>query len=137
MSSRNSSWRGQKTLGPQRPEPLASALSGFLEKSGLNDAIARLTVVDDWPRIVGPRIGKVTRALEVRGDALLIEVTSSAWLNELAMIRVDLLARINEDTSRPPIERIVFRLAEEPVDHNVADDRPIGRESSSTPTKRA
>lgn len=130
---------GRSPGGPRRPEPLSSALSGYLNKTGISEAIQRLTAVDDWPRVVGPRISRVTRALEVRGEALVVEVTSSAWLNELAMMKAEILARMNEASKRPPIERIILRLAESPVEHelDVAGDSVQTGTPPSTPTKRA
>ena len=109
-----------------RLTPLTDALSGYLEESGLEGKLRRLSAVDEWPRTVGPRIATVTRAVEVRGDALVVEVASSAWLNELSMIRNELLDRINETSDSPLVERILFRLAER------ADfDRPTTAETGA------
>ena len=101
--------------------PLAEALDGYLHDVGLADALARLAAIDEWASAVGARVSEVTRPVEVRGDTLVVEVSSSAWINELAMMSTLILRRVNERMGTPPIERLRFRLAEATLD----EPRPI------------
>lgn len=95
----------------KRPVPVSSVLSEYLRASGLDASIDRMVALDEWAGIVGGRIDRVTRAAEVRGDSLVVEVESSAWLNELAMMHGEILERVNRSTQGPPFGRILFRLA--------------------------
>ena len=92
--------------------PLGDALEGYLRDSGLEGALARLRAIDAWPAAVGERVSEVTRPVEVRGETLVVEVSSSAWINELAMMSTLILKRVNGCTDGPPIGRLRFRLAE-------------------------
>ena len=103
----------------RRPVPVSAVLGEYLASSGLEAAIERTRLLDDWSEVVGERIAGVTRAVEVRGDMLVVEVASSPWLNELTMMRGAILDRINGLPDRPPIGRILFRLA--------PDGPPAGR----------
>ena len=94
------------------PTPLAEALDAYLQGAGLADALARLAALDEWAAAVGARVSEVTRPVEVRGDTLVVEVSSSAWINELAMMSSLILKRVNERMGDPPIGRLRFRLAE-------------------------
>lgn len=91
---------------------LSGALAEYLDKSGLGDSLARLGAVDEWASAVGPRVAEVTRAVEVRGDVLVVEVLSSAWINELSMMRGLVLERVNASRAEAPVRAVRFRLAE-------------------------
>lgn len=92
--------------------PLSGVLAGFLDRSGLAESFGRLSAVDEWADAVGPRIGRVARAVEVQGDVLVVEVRSSAWINELSMMSGLILERVNAGTAGASIGRVRFRLAE-------------------------
>ena len=96
-----------------RPILMSTVLDAYLETSGLKAGLARTEAVKDWPEAVGARIAQISRAVEVQGEVLVVEVSSSAWLNELSLMRREILARINEGAERPPINRLLFRLAQD------------------------
>ena len=92
--------------------PVSEVLEEFLAESGLGESLERLGAMDDWPDAVGSRVSGVTSAVEVRGDTLVVEVASSAWLTELSMMKGLILERLNSRRGDAPIGRIRFRLAE-------------------------
>ncbi len=92
--------------------PVADALQGYLDRTGLAESLERLEAVEQWAGAVGARVSRVTRAVEVRGDELVVEVLSSAWIAELSMMRTLILEQVNSECSGPPIGSIRFRLAE-------------------------
>ena len=94
------------------PEPVRKVLAGYLDRTGLAESFARLRALDEWAGAVGPRVSRVTRPVEVRGDTLVVEVISSAWLAELSMMRGLILERVNAVRVGPAIGGIRFRLAE-------------------------
>jgi len=91
---------------------VGEVLEGYLAESGLGESLARLGALDDWPGTVGDRVSGVTRPVEVRGDTLVVEVLSSAWLNELSMMKGMILERLNSGRADATIGDIRFRLAE-------------------------
>ena len=117
-------------------EPLADALGAFLDRSGIAESLDRLGALDEWAEVVGRRVSQVTRAVEVRGDTLVVAVLSSAWINELATIRGLILTRLNERRSGPKIGDIRFRLAENPDELGAREDDPARRDGSVTEPKR-
>ncbi len=48
------------------------------------------------------------------GSVLIVEVRSSAWLNELDMMKDEILRRLNEGRDEGRIEAIRLVLAEQP-----------------------
>jgi len=95
-----------------RPVRVGDVLGGVLEEHGLKDEVKQAGVVEFWPELVGEHVAAVTRAKVVVSGALFVEVRTSAWLNELNMMREDFLGRVNERLPETPLERIVFVLAE-------------------------
>ena len=92
--------------------PVSEVLEEFLAESGLGESLERLGAMDDWPDAVGSRVSGITTPVEVRGDTLVVEVVSSAWLTELSMMKELILDRLNSRRGDAPIGRIRFRLAE-------------------------
>lgn len=92
--------------------PVAEVLEGYLDRTGLGDSLARLAAMDEWAAAVGERVSGVTRPVEVRGETLVVEVLSSAWINELSMMGELILERLNARGTGPPIGQVRFRLAE-------------------------
>jgi predicted nucleic acid-binding Zn ribbon protein len=93
-----------------RPGParLGGLLPAVLERLGVRDQVRRMEVLELWPDIVGEQLAQCTKAKDITGATLFVEVRSSAWLMELNMMREDFLARVNDRVGDVPFERIVF-----------------------------
>ncbi len=93
-------------------KPVGDLVSQLLKDQGLDRQIQRVSVLDEWPTVVGERVAAMTRAKAVSGKDLIVEVKSSPWLMELNMMRVQILERLNHGHEDAPIERLVFVLGE-------------------------
>jgi len=94
-----------------RPETLASAMSSFLERSGLEERIEAAAAVPEWPERVGDAIAAVTRPIRVTEDGtLLVAVRTSAWLMELRMMEREIVRRLNADKRRGRVQSIRFLI---------------------------
>ncbi len=94
-----------------KPTRLGEVLPGVMGEGKLGERLAQAGVIVHWAALVGPQIAKVTQPLSVdRQGVLLVAVTSSAWMNELAMMEPELLRTINEKSGVRKIERIRWRL---------------------------
>lgn len=100
--------------GDGRPDRVGDLLGGLLRKWGVDREVARQGAKDRWAGVVGERIAGVTRARSVASGTLFVEVRSSAWMNELNLMRHELLRRLNAGEAEGRVERIVFVLAEHP-----------------------
>jgi predicted nucleic acid-binding Zn ribbon protein len=91
---------------------VGDVLGEVLRKHGVEKTVRRAGIADLWPEIVGEQLAKVTRVKGADGDALFVEVRSSAWVSELSMLKTEVLERVNARVADAPLARIVFVLAE-------------------------
>jgi len=96
----------------RKPQPVGEILDNLLQKLGIAEEVARQEVLHRWGPTVGEKIAAVSRAVAVSGDVLFVQVDSSAWMNELNLMRHDILRRLNAGAGDGRIERIVFTLSE-------------------------
>lgn len=102
-------------------------VADVLERTGVASQVERTRAVEQWERRVGEGIAAVTGPLRLAGSTLIVGVRSSAWLMELNMMKREILARLNVESSSVRVEKLVFVLAEA-VAPAPADPRgePIG-----------
>jgi len=77
-------------------EAISAVLSRVLHRLGLEDELEGWRAVSEWPRLVGPRMARHTRAVGFREGTLRVEVEGSAWMHELGFLKRDLIIRINQ-----------------------------------------
>lgn len=93
------------------PEPLGTALAGFLQRAGLTKRIEQASIVDEWAALVGEQIASVTAARMVTRDGtLFVDVTTNAWMQELSLMEPQLLKALRERPSGAAVQRIRWRL---------------------------
>jgi len=79
---------------------------------GIAEKVERASVVADWEELVGDHIARVATPVRVQGETLFVEVESASWRMELAMMRPQLMRKLNAGKRRGRIERIVFVQAD-------------------------
>jgi predicted nucleic acid-binding Zn ribbon protein len=77
------------------PRPLAAILPAVLEQLGLARTAEGWRAVSEWPAVAGERIARHTRALSFRDGTLAVEVEGSAWMQELSLLKRELLRNLN------------------------------------------
>lgn len=94
-----------------RAEPLGAAIERFLREQGHEPRVAQAAVLDDWARVAGPQIARVTEARSISADGtLLIAVSTNAWMSELSMHEPEIVARLNDGFDPPRVRRIRWLL---------------------------
>lgn len=98
--------------GSGQPQPVGDLLGRFLDRSGLAPKVEAAGAVQDWAERVGPQIAAVTEALRVSEGVLMVAVANSVWMNELNMMRGELMRRINAGRKEGRIKSLVFVMGE-------------------------
>jgi len=63
-----------------------------------------------WARIVGSEVASHARPQVIHGNVLWVEVSDSAWMQQLQFMKYELLKKINEELQPEIIEDIRFRM---------------------------
>lgn len=95
-------------MGRRRPRPIAEALGTFranLQPPGL---LGRLQA--EWESVVGPAIAAVARPVSERDGVVTVHCADSIWVEELNLMRDDLLARLREALEGEAPLDLRFRL---------------------------
>lgn len=95
----------------KKPEPIGDVLQGWIDQSGIATRIGQATVVPEWEKLVGPQIASVTAPTSVSADGTLwVQVTTHAWMNELSLMKPQLLKALNARPGGGKIRDIKWQL---------------------------
>ena len=100
-------------MSPARKKPSAvgDVLAGLLKDSGLAERVEQAGVIPEWPTLVGPQIAAVTAPTSVTADGTLwVQVTTHAWMNELSLMKPQLLKALNGRPGSAKIRDIRWQL---------------------------
>ena len=85
-------------------------VAGFLRRHNIDRDLELNRLRDQWPVAVGERVAERTWPQGWRDGLLTVVVANSAWLNELTMLRTELVKRINEKWNGPHVMGLRFRV---------------------------
>lgn len=88
---------------------LGAVLDALVDEQGYQTKFDEVKAVQAWKRLAGKPIGAVTTNVMVRGGRLYVELSSSAWRQELHLERRAWCERLNRKLGKQVIEEIVFR----------------------------
>jgi len=90
----------------------ADAIVSALQQHGLTDEIRSQRVLTEWTDLVGPKVAARTRPEGITDRVLYVEVATSAWLQELNMLKAQLLAGLQARLGDPRLfDDVRFKLA--------------------------
>jgi len=96
----------------KEPRLAREAISAALAFRGIANDIRAESLLADWTELVGARIASRTRPDGIYDRTLVIEVVSSAWLQELNMLRAQILAGLLERVGQPRLfDELRFKIA--------------------------
>jgi predicted nucleic acid-binding Zn ribbon protein len=95
--------QNDRKTGPVR---LDRILDGVLSECGLSDRMAERSLLEVWPQIVGERIARHVRAVDLRDGVLLLAADHGAWRQEVTL----LLPRIREQCNERFGEGVVQEI---------------------------
>ncbi len=97
--------------GSGKPRAIAEALAALLRRTGLDAEVARVGVLEAWPRLVGAQIAGVTQARLMTADGtLVVGVRTHAWMTELSMMERQLVTKLAAAGGPTPVQRIRWEL---------------------------
>ena len=89
-------------------ESLQSVLSRLTKRLGLDDELQGWKAVEEWARVVGPRVARHTSAIAFEQGVLRVEVEGSAWMHELGYLKQDLIKAVNRELGTDRVRDVRF-----------------------------
>ncbi len=106
-----------------KPTLVAEIIRGALPNRRVAARIEQAHIVLQWEHLVGPQLARVAQATSVTPDGtLFVDVQSSAWMNELQLMRSTILDAVNRDRRFGTIKDIRWRLASRGMRHTPTRD---------------
>ena len=96
----------QSKKGPSFAPNVGAILSQVTESLGIAAQVDDRQVLNSWSEIAGPSIAEKSRAKNLRDRTLIVEVSNSAWIQELSMMKSMLLKRVQ--AMGGGVDKIVF-----------------------------
>ena len=91
------------------PKQIGNVLEKLFRDLGLNRRLKQYDVLTQWGEIVGETLARVSEAKRIDNGILFVRVKSSAWRNELALRKREIIKKICSRTPRGTIKDIRFQ----------------------------
>jgi len=89
-------------------EALSSVLVRLMARMGLDAELEGWRAVEEWSRLVGPRVARHTHAVSYHDGVLRVEVEGSAWMHELSYLKLDLMRTLNRELGANRVRDVRF-----------------------------
>ena len=93
---------------------IGSVLRDMLKNSRLETDTSLIKVWDIWQEAVGDVIAANTRPAAFKGNLLIVNATSSSWLQQLRFLKPEILQKVNHVLENVSVKDIKFKVG--PVD---------------------
>lgn len=91
-------------------ERLSSLLTKTLASHGLATKLKEYRVVGRWEKIVGKVIARHARPASLQGKKLSVVVDSSAWMQQLSLLKPELIEKLNRGLGADSVKSITFKM---------------------------
>lgn len=75
---------------------LADVLGKTLREGGLETPLLQKRLVDAWDTVAGPTVSRYTGEKYIRNQTLCVKITNPALRQDLSMMRLQLVRRLND-----------------------------------------
>jgi hypothetical protein len=87
---------------------LNSSISKFLKQFNVRRIKENLLIVQIWDEMVGELVSKNTNPLNFSAGVIYVEISNSAWANEMSFLKEDIIAKYNERFRKNLVKEIRF-----------------------------
>ena len=88
---------------------MADALKEFVETNRLEKGLDAINVADAWKNIMGNGVNNYTTAIQLKGDTLFVQLSSSVLREELSYGKQKIINMLNENLGKELIKKLVLR----------------------------
>ena len=96
----------------RKVEKLSSTIEKILRERGWGAKLKEYRIYGVWEKAVGKGIARHARPAGMRGKKLTVLVDSSAWMQQLSMLKPEIMGKVNQHLREDAIESITLKLGE-------------------------
>jgi len=89
-------------------KPISNVLSDFIKSNRLQEGLDKISVNDAWKKVMGKAIMNYTTAVQLDGDTLFVQLSSSVLREELSYGREKIIKMINEELGKDLVKKLVL-----------------------------
>ena len=93
---------------------LGNVLQGILKKHNIFFDSEEQRLLEVWQKAVGPKISAQTRPDRLKRNTLFVKVSSSVWMQQLHILKQEIIEKINELLGKELIKNVHFSIGEIP-----------------------
>ena len=88
---------------------LSDLLKDFVKANHLEEGLDKVNVREAWDELMGSGIIKYTSNIQLKGDRLHVELTSSVLREELSYGKDKIISMMNETLGKELIKKLILR----------------------------
>jgi hypothetical protein len=123
-------------MASKKIDKLSVTLGKMLKARGLESRLSEYRVLGQWEKAVGAVIARHARPQSVRGKKLTLVVDSPAWMQQLSLLKPELLEKMSKKLGKDVIREIALKLGEVAFSATPEEAPPVrvslSREESAT-----
>lgn len=112
-------------MARKKMDRISATLVKILKAHGLEGRLSEYRIFGCWERSVGRVIARHAQPQAVRAKKLTLIVDSSAWMQQLSLLKPELIGKVNRSLGREEIKDIALKLGEVSSADKDADSGPV------------
>ncbi len=93
-------------------DKLSATLGSLMKARGLQSRLSEYRIFVQWEKTVGSLIAGHAQPVSVRGNKLFLAVDSPAWMQQLSLLRPEIIEKVNAALGRQIIREIGLNIGE-------------------------
>lgn len=99
----------EKRLRMKRPLPIAALLESVFAGKPAQKRLREAKAWQFWEEAVGSHIASKAIPVAFRDGALTVRVSGSAWMQQLSLMKLDIIDRLNDAIGLPLVNDLFFK----------------------------
>jgi hypothetical protein len=93
-------------------DKLSVTIDKILKSRGMQSRLQEYRISGQWARTVGLAIARHAQPLTLRGGRLVLIVDSPAWMQQLSLMRPEIIEKLNHNVGAQTVREITLKLGE-------------------------
>jgi hypothetical protein len=99
----------EKRARMKYPAPVAALIASVFAGKPVQKILRELKVWQVWEESVGQQIAAKAKPAGIRDGVLIVKVASSAWMQQLSLMKPDIIRQLNIMAGEPVVKDIIFK----------------------------